>query len=201
VARRITTINIANLKDIPKPCSLCSYWGSPFDEKKIFCDNQVLKSRWFMRTTRAWGECGKMVYVGKQAVAYTRFAPHSYFPRVKEYAAGPSSDDAIFIACLFVVPSYRGKGYGKDLLREVVKSFYKSGFKAVETFGNRTAEARPSAPFEFYLKNGFRVVHDDKMFPLMRLDFKSIIAWQDGLEMLLGGIKFPLPGREISVPY
>ncbi len=198
MARRIAAIRSTNLKDIPEPCKFCSYWESPFGGGETPSN---LKREWFIAVLRNFGDCGKLIYVDGKPVAYSQYAPGFYFSKAKNYTAGPPSADAIFLSCLFVAPDYRGKGYGKSALLEIVKSLNRKDFKAIETFGNKISKGKPSTPYEFYLKNGFYIVRDDKKFPLMRLDFKSVALWQDGLETLLEEIKFPLPSREIPVPY
>ncbi|MDO8886850.1 GNAT family N-acetyltransferase [Candidatus Oleimmundimicrobium sp.] len=199
MARRIMTVSNANLKDIPEPCRSCSYWESSFSDKKT--SSGSLKKEWFAAVSRNFGDCGKLIYVNGRPVAYSQYAPPFYFSKIKNYTAAPLSGDAIFLSCLFVAPAYRGKGYGKDILIEIVKSLSKKGFKALETFGNKGSKGKPSASYEFYLKNGFYVIRDNEKFPLMRLDFKSVVSWQEGFEVLLEGIKIPFPKKEAPVPY
>ncbi|HDP70120.1 MAG TPA: N-acetyltransferase [Actinobacteria bacterium] len=201
MAGRITAINIATLKNIPQPCRSCSYWESFLDTARTPSGGQGLRDKWFISTMRSWGECGKLIYVGDEAVAYAQYAPPCYFPKIKNYAAAPLSEDAIFLSCLYVLPPHRDKGHGKAILREIVKRLSKSGYRAIETFGNKTLENRPSAPFGFYMRNGFYIVRDDEKFPLMRLDLKSVLFWQDGLDAVLESIKLPLLNKETPVPY
>lgn len=56
------------------------------------------------------------------------------------------------------------------MLRNIIEDLKSRGVRAVETFARKGSPDNPSGPFEFYLKNGFKVLRDDPEFPLMRLD-------------------------------
>ena len=117
MARRMAAIHNANLKDIPEPCKFCSYWESPFGGRKT---SSSLKRDWFLAALQNFGDCGKLIYVDGRPVAFSQYAPSFYFSKVKDYTVGPPSGDAVFLSCLFVVSAYRGKGYGKSILFEMV---------------------------------------------------------------------------------
>jgi hypothetical protein len=53
-----------------------------------------------------------------------QYAPAKFFPRVKDYASGPPSEDAIFIACLYVTNKEAcGKGLGTAMLKDLITEF------------------------------------------------------------------------------
>ncbi len=44
----------------------------------------------------------------------------------------------------------------------------------------------------FLLENGFTIVRPDPRYPLLRLDLKSLVLWQDNLEAVLESLRFPM---------
>ncbi len=129
------------------------------------------KLNWLQRTNELFGTCGKIAYLDGVAVGYAQYAPARFLPRAAGYQAGPPSDDAVLISCLFVPNSeFRRAGLGKRLLQSIIDDLTQRGVKAAETFARRGKPDNPSGPEEFYLANGFRVYRDDSEFPLLRLD-------------------------------
>jgi len=159
----------------PFGCKYCIYWEYPEEcvdpaterKEELF----TKKLTWLRRTLKDFGSCGKLLYVDGKGVGYAQYAPPGYLPNAAEYPAGPPSDDAVLISCLFVAQEhYRGKGLGRQLLRSIIAELRGRGIKAIETFGRKGEPGNPSGPVEFYLRNGFRVHKDDDEFPLLRLD-------------------------------
>ena len=71
---------------------------------------------------------------------------------MKEYASGPPSENAVFIACLYIAnKEMRGKGLGTSMLENLIVELKEKGFKAVETFARRSSEDNPSGPLKLYL--------------------------------------------------
>lgn len=200
--RKITPINADNFNDLFSPCRFCLYWEAPQKSKpKSGPKNAAaLKEKWFKTILSEWGECGKILCQGNVVLAYAQFAPSEYFPQVRHYPAGPANRDAVFVSCLYVASPVRGRGLGKVLLQSVVRDLYKRNFKAIETFASKSTQENPSAPLEFYLKNGFYILRDDRNFPLVRLDLKTAAAsWHINvnLQAVLDGLKIPV---EVPVP-
>lgn len=192
--RKIISITSDCLQDLSEPCRSCLYWESSpgsheVEDKK---ESKRLKEKWFQATLSDWGECGKILYQGSQVLAYAQYGPGFYFPRTNGYLAGKVSEDAIFLSCLRVVPEVRGKGLGRIMLRAVEKDLYKKGFKALETIAGKR-EQDYVGPVDFYLKNGFFVRRADVRFPLLRIEFKSIVSWPVNLQVALDGLVIPHP--------
>jgi GNAT superfamily N-acetyltransferase len=193
--RRIISISLDCLKDLPAPCRCCYYWESSISDKlKGEEKKKELKEKWFQTTLLDWGECGKILYQASQVLAYAQYGPGFCFPRTANYLAGKVSEDAVFLSCLYVVPEVRGKGLGKIMLRAVEKDLYKRGVKALETIAGKT-EKDYVGPMDFYLKNGFFIRREDIQFPLLRIEFKSIVSWSVNLQVALDGIVIPLPAK------
>ncbi|MGY4706587.1 N-acetyltransferase family protein [Candidatus Bipolaricaulota sp. J31] len=162
-------------KTHPYSCKYCIYWEHPelCTDPKIEVKEEMLakKRTWLRRVREEWGNCGKLLFLGDEAVGYAQYAPARFFPAVKEYTAGPVSEDAVLITCLFI-PSqeHRRRGLGSALLSAILEELRGRGIAAVETFARRGSPESPSGPVEFYLKHGFRVLRDDPQFPLLRLE-------------------------------
>lgn len=182
-----------NLKDIPSGCSGCLYWESVEKAKIGFGGKKqtVLKEEWYSTTLMEWGVCGKILYQDSEMLAYAQYAPQAYFPQIKFYPFGAPSSDAIFLSCLYVVPSLRGKGLGKILLQSIESDLYKRNYRALETYAGLTDKKNPSGPLDFYLKNGFRVLRSGTNCSLVRLDFKSVL-FKVNLQSVLDSLKVPV---------
>lgn len=178
---RVAPLTEENLRQAPAwgahpwSCQDCLYWEHP----ELLVDparedreaNFERKLAWVRRVRREFGDCGRLLYTSGQAVAYAQYAPPGFFPNVRTYRAGPVSDGAVFLACLFF-PSraHQRRGWGSLLLQDILRELDSRGVRAVETFARKGNAGNPSGPVEFYLRHGFTVQWDDPEFPLLRLD-------------------------------
>ena len=158
----------------PFSCKWCLYWEHPellIDPKKEKKEEVFQrKLAWLRRVQKEFGECGKLLYVGQEAVGYAQYAPARFLPNAAAYPAGPASKDAVLISCLFIArEEYRRQGLGTLLLEEILSELQRRGITAAETFARLGGAENPSGPVELYLKHGFHVFRDDEEFPLMRL--------------------------------
>ncbi|MEM3443089.1 MAG: GNAT family N-acetyltransferase, partial [Candidatus Bathyarchaeia archaeon] len=118
-----------------------------------------------------FGSCIKIAFLNDVSVGFMQFAPAKYFPRVKEYSGCAPSEDAVFIACLYIPnKELRGKGFGTKMLENLIWELKKREFKALETFARRSSENNPSGPLELYLKFNFKIKCESDDFPLVRLE-------------------------------
>ena len=183
------SINISNLAkgnlgsistwdDYPFSCKYCLYWQCP-DEYKRFknAKKQTLirkKSLWVQDTKRLFGECGKLLSLNGVPIAYAQFAPPEFLPGSAIYQSASPDYDAVLISCLFIPKlKNRGKGYGTELLENILIDLRARGIGAVETFARKGNPDNPSGPMSFYIKNGFSIVKDDDEFPLLRIDLSG----------------------------
>lgn len=177
----IADLSCENLKDAPEwgshpfSCKYCIYWEFPnecIDPSKESKENLFEKKlSWLRNAASSIGSCGKIAYVDGKPVGYAEYAPPNLLPNSYDYRSGPPSGDAVFICCLFIAcEEFRGLGLGSQMLRNIIEDLKSRGVRAVETFARKGSPDNPSGPFEFYLKNGFKVLRDDPEFPLMRLD-------------------------------
>jgi GNAT superfamily N-acetyltransferase len=170
---KIEKVDRNNFKDAPSPCKYCLYWqtNGPFDEKTLKPEMEREKREWFNKATREFGNCGFTAYFSGVPIGFIQYAPTKFFPRVREYASGPPSEDAVFLACLYITnKEARRKGLGTAMLKELLAELRKRKFKAVETFARKNSENNPSGPLELYLKHNFKIKNDKDDFPLVRFE-------------------------------
>ena len=154
-------------------CRSCIYWELPTKFEDLLegeisrREAEDLKREWLIRASSVFEPLGCLAYEDERVVGYMQFSPPEMIPTIRYYGE-EISDDALFIACLMVLPQHRGRGVGSALLRFSVEVAEQRGFKALETFASRRPDA-PSSPVGFFLKNGFRIVRSGE-FPLMRRD-------------------------------
>lgn len=159
----------------PSSCKYCLYWEDPQETTASAPSRREeslqRKRAWFDYTRRDWGPCGKLLYVDGQAIGYAQYAPPKHLPGAAGYPAGPPSEDAVLVSCLFIPDrEFRGLGLGYELLRTILGELRGRRVNAIETYARRGSAENPSGPFEFYVRQGFRVFKDDQEFPLVRLD-------------------------------
>jgi GNAT superfamily N-acetyltransferase len=171
---KIENVNENNFGDIPNPCKQCLYWQTiePFDEKMLKPEMAQKKREWLNKVVSEFGSCIKLAYLNDVPIGFIQYAPAKFFPRIKEYASGQPSEDAIFIACLYISnKEARRKGLGTSMLENLIGELKGRGFKAVETFARESSENNPSGPLRLYLKHNFKIKNDKNDFPLVRLEF------------------------------
>jgi GNAT superfamily N-acetyltransferase len=202
--RRIHDLSLSNLDDLPSTCRACVFWeaaGSPqgprAGEEEAAANR---KEAWWQATQLEWGTPGKALYVDDRPVGYATFAPAEHFPRVRSLRASVS-DDALLLATLWVAPDHREAGAAKALLQSVLRETHRRGSKALEAFGARGATTGRGLmtcfiPEDFLLENGFEVLHEDMEYPLLRLDLRKTVRWQESGGHALSGVITALSRRE-----
>ena len=170
---KIATIDETSFKDIPIPCRHCLYWQTdgPFDQKMLTPEMERKKLEWINNMTREAGSWVKVAYLDDLPVGFLQCAKPKFFPRTLEYASGPPSDDALFLACLYILSKEnRGIGIGTALLKDLLTELRNTKARTVETFARKGSAENPSGPLEFYMKHKFKIRNDDDAFPLLRLE-------------------------------
>ena len=170
---KIEKVDKHNFKDVPSPCKYCLYWQTTgqFDEKMLKPEVEREKREWFSKVIREFGNCGFIAYSSGVPISFIQYASTEFFPRIQEYASEPPSEDAVFLACLYIAnKEERGKGLGTAMLKELLAELRKRKNKAVETFAGKKTANNPSGPLELYLKHGFKIKNDKGDFPLVRFE-------------------------------
>lgn len=198
MSRRIR--ELARLDDLPGPCRACVFWevpGSPQGPSGE--DGAAGKEAWWRATELEWGVPGRGAYVDDRLVGYATFGPPSHFPRLRVLRRSPS-DDALLLATLWVDPQERGGGLGKALLHAVLREALRRGLRAVEAVAVRTDDPSPwrcLLPESFLVSQGFTVLQEDVLHPLLRLDLRQTVRWQEHVGQALESVVSALrPARE-----
>ncbi len=155
-------------------CIFCLYWEEPDCSKwpESFELRQSLKRDWFKMAIAEFGVSAKIALAVSEVVGYVHFARPQYLPNTGEYDCGPSSEDAVFIACLYV-RERRAEGMGPALLNAVLDDLKVKDVPAAETYALKGSANNPSGLLNFWLKNGFQVVREDRHFALMRRELEA----------------------------
>jgi GNAT superfamily N-acetyltransferase len=204
VGRRVVDLSLATLHELPSPCRACVFWESRDGRRGGTAGDpgvvEVAKEAWWQATQLEWGPPGKGVFVDDHLVAYALFAPRDHFPRARRLGPAPS-DDALLLATIWVDPAYRGAGLATTLLQSVLRETHRRGARALECYGDRLrpaalAEGACVLPEAFLLQSGFRLRQDHHEFPLLRLDLRQTVRWQESVGHALEGVVAALSRRE-----
>lgn len=205
MGRRIVRFSRDKLGNLPSLCRTCLYWeGVPEEDLSQTSEQAAQAKREHIKGVLSeWGNCGQILYDNGNPVGFAYYGAAENFPRSRFYAAGPVSRDAAFLCCIYVAGDARGQGRGKALLVAMQRDLYRRKIRAVETFGKLSESDAPCGPAGFYLTNGFRILREDPEFPLLRMDIKQMVAWQESVEQALKSLKAPLaphPPKKAPVP-
>lgn len=206
MARRIRRLKAERIGDLPDLCSTCALWEAG-DRPNPTCESvrerEQLKA-WVDGVRDEWGECGRIVYENGEPLGFIKYAPPRYFPQVVSMPTGVPDDDAVLIACLHVRADARDTGLGKVLLQAALRDLVVRGERAVEAYAASESVDRERTPLmtvEFLLRHGFTVVRPHPIYPLMRLELRSLAAWTDNLEAVLEALQLPRRvGERVPAP-
>jgi hypothetical protein len=189
VSRRLVSITLDNLDDLPRRCRRCVYWElDPVSKERAeeTGDPALEKEAWISSTLLEWGSCGKIVYVDGVPAGYVTYAPPLYVPRSVAFPTSPVSADAVLMMTARVLPEFTGGGLGRMLVQGVAKDLVRRGVKAVEAFGDLKARENGCLlPAEYMLAVGFKTVRPHHRFPRLRLELKSALSWREDVEVAL----------------
>ncbi len=205
MSRRVHDLTLAGLHDLPAPCRSCVFWESR-DGRPGGSGSRAgttAKEAWWQATQLEWGSPGKAVYVDDHLVGFAVFAPSAHFPRAR--MLGPAfSEDALLLATLWVDPAYEGMGLATALLQSVLRETHRRGLRALEVYGDRRPPValpgprRCMIPEGWLLRAGFTVHQEHHAFPLLRLDLRQTVRWQESVGHALEGVIGILSRRERS---
>ncbi len=194
--RRLASVTLDNLDDLPGQCRRCVFWElDPVARKRAeeAGDPALEKEAWISAALLEWGSCGKVCYVGESLAGYVLYAPPSYVPRSVAFPTSPVSADAALLMTAHVLPDFAGGGLGRMLVQGVAKDLVKRNIRAIEAFGD-ARWVRPSCvvPADFLLSVGFKTVRPHHRYPRLRLELRNALTWKEdveaALEKLLGSM-------------
>jgi hypothetical protein len=138
VSRRLASLTLDNLDDLPRRCRHCVFWElDPVarDAAEEAGDVALEKEAWLSATLLDWGSCGKVVYVDSLPAGFLLYAPPAYVPRSVAFPTSPVSGDAVLMMTGRVLDEFQGGGLGRMLVQGAAKDLSRRGVKAIEAFG------------------------------------------------------------------
>ena len=211
MSRRLVSITLDNLSDLPTRCRSCVYWelDPVAGERAQDCGDAGLeKEAWVSDTLLEWGSCGQLVYVDGVPAGYVLYAPPAYVPRSVAFPTSPVSADAVLLMTARIVADFAGGGLGRMLVQGVARDVVRRGIRAIEAFGRSgdAAKAEPDSadygcllPADYLLAVGFKTVRPHPRTPRLRLDVKTTVTWKEdveyALDRLLSSMQAPVLSR------
>jgi hypothetical protein len=197
MSRRLVSITLDNLSDLPTKCRSCVYWelDPVAGDRAQECGSAELeKEAWVSDTLLEWGSCGQLIYVDGMPAGYVLYAPAAYVPRAVAFPTSPVSADAVLLMTGWIVPELAGGGLGRMLIQGVARDVVRRGIRAIEAFGRLGAPAAENPhpadlgcllPAEYLLAVGFKTVRPHPRTPRLRLDVKTTVTWKEDVEYAL----------------
>ena len=187
--RRLASITLDNLDDLPHKCRRCVFWElDPVNHARAqeAGDPALEKEAWISGMLLEWGSCGKIAYVDGVPAGYILYAPPLYVPRSVAFPTSPVSADAVLLMTAYILAEFQGGGLGRMLVQGVAKDLTRRGDKAIEAFGDLRGEGIPCMlPADYLLAVGFKTVRPHHHFPRLRLELKATVSWREDVEVAL----------------
>jgi hypothetical protein len=183
VAQRVFGLTGATLVRAPAVCQTCVWWQS---REGRTAD----KERWTERAQEDWGAWGAIYRDDDgRVLGSIQYGPAQLFPRAAELPAGPPSDDAILVTCLYLVSS-AALWVEQSLFLAAIGEARDKGAKALEAFSYRYPEGesayerflvhRTVFPRDFLADFGFQPVRHQGRVELSRLELGGLAAVAEG---------------------
>lgn len=205
MARRMRRLTVERVGDLPEPCSSCALWETGGHAAPVCepADARHELEQWVEEVRAQWGECGRIAYENGEPLGFVKYAPGRFFPQVVSMPSGPPDHDAVLIACIHVMREAADAGLGKVLMQAALRDLVSRGEKAVEAYGSSQQIDRDRSPLmsvEFLLRQGFSVARPHPVYPLMRLELKSLATWTESVEAVLDALQIPLRRERVPAP-
>jgi hypothetical protein len=183
VAQRVTGLTGGTLERAPSVCQTCVWWQSRRGRT-------ASKERWMERAEEDWGAWGALYRDDDgRLLGSIQYGPARLFPRAAELPAGPPSEDAALITCVYLVSSAT-PWVEQSLFLAAIGEARDRGVKALETFAYRYPEGestyerflvhRTVFPRDFLADFGFRPVRAQGRVELVRLDLGGLVPVAEG---------------------
>jgi GNAT superfamily N-acetyltransferase len=199
VSDRVRPLTADLIADLPAPCRTCLFWevaDAPRGPQPDRAEEVLEAKQLYHRAVELdWAVPGLAVRVDDETRAFVSFVPANQAHRTRRLGSVPS-DDALVLTTMWVDPAVRGTGIASLLLQRVLKHAHDMGLRAVEATASRTDGLPCLLPEAFLLAKGFVVHHHHPTHPLLRLDLRQTVRWQDAMEHALEGVRAVLGRRE-----
>jgi hypothetical protein len=189
VSRRLASVTLDNLDDLPPRCRRCVFWElDPVAHARAVETGEptLEKEAWVSSVLLEWGSCGKIVYVDGIPAGHVLYAPPQYVPRSVAYPTSPVSADAVLLMTANVLGDFTGGGLGRMLVQGVAKDLTRRNVRAIEAFGDLRGQGLSCmVPADYLLAVGFKTIRPHHHFPRLRLELKTTLSWREDVEVAL----------------
>ena len=189
MSRRLASITLDNLDDLPTRCRRCVFWElDAVSQARALeaSETSLEKESWVSGMLLQWGSCGKIVYVDGVAAGFMLYAPPQYVPRSLAFPTSPVSADAVLLMTAHIIAEFTGAGLGRMLVQGLVKDLSRRGIRAVEAFGDLKPDGLSCViPADYLLAVGFKTVRTHIRYPRLRLEVKTAMSWREDVEVAL----------------
>ena len=172
MAQRVVGLTGATLELAPSVCHTCVWWQSRNGRT-------AAKDRWIEKAEDEWGAWGALYRDDDgRLLGSIQYGPSTLFPRAAELPAGPPSEDAVLVTCVYLVSSAT-PWVEQSLFLAAIGEARDKGAKALEAFAYRYPEGEST--YERFL------VHRT-VFPR---DFLARLRLPGGAHPGTGGVASP----------
>ena len=183
MATSVRGLTGATIEHAPAVCHECVFWQSRRSR-------QASKERWIEKIEDEWGAWGALYHDDDgRLLGSIQYGPSNHFPRAAELPAGPPSDDAVLVTCVYLV-SAASPWVEQSLFLAAIGEARDKGAKALETFAFRYPESestyerflvhRTVFPRDFLADFGFRTVRSEGRVELVRLELGGLLPVVEG---------------------
>jgi hypothetical protein len=174
----------ATLEHVPSVCHECVWWQSR--EGRGSTD----KRKWIEWAETDWGAWGTVYYdADGRVLGSMQYGPADLFPRASELPAGPVSDDAVLVTCVYLM-ELASPWVMQSLFHAAIGDARDRGAKALETFSYMYREGESQYerfqvhktifPADFLADFGFRAIRSAGFVELARLEFGGLVPVVEG---------------------
>jgi hypothetical protein len=174
---RLEPILGGTLEAVPDVCHDCVWW-------QTHGDRSPGKQRWLEQVEEDWGPWGTVYHDDDgRLLGSVQYGPAVFFPKGRELPAGPPSEDAILITCVYLAEPSSPWVVQSLLLAAVGEASFK-GAQAVEAFGYRYPDEEPFEtrailhctifPHDLLADLGFFPVREAGRVQLARLELRGL---------------------------
>jgi hypothetical protein len=183
VSAGVSPLTRGTLASAAPVCRDCVWWQSRGNKT-------ASKERWIERAEDEWGEWGS-IYLDdeRRLLGSLQYGPSQLYPRSADLPAGPASDDAALVTCVYLVPHAAG-WVEKSLLLAAIGETRDRGLGALEAFGYRYPEReseeerflvhRTVFPRDFLDEFGFTTLRAQGRVELCRLELGGLQPVEEG---------------------
>ena len=182
-AAGVSGLTRATLPAAPQVCRDCVWWQSRGNKT-------ASKERWTEGAEDEWGEWGS-IYVDEvgRLLGSLQYGPSHLFPRAADLPAGPASEDAALVTCVYLARNVAG-WVEKSLLLAAIGESRDKGAAALEAFAYRYPAGeseeerflvhRTVFPRDFLDEFGFVTLRAQGRVELCRLELGGLQPVEEG---------------------